>query len=234
MNKLKLLKGMDEQERTQALEAVINSDARLFISITSTEWFLVPVETYGSHFRLDQETEVNLKEVLQDATFVDGFLEIANGEAIATELISMKGQNGPIFIDFTTLPLFLDEKQRPALMATFKPNGKRLTDSRGFLSLVIFKITFDSLAMMIEKQTVETTGTKTDPIKVLMMRFLNSTNGEGSFTECWEYLLSEPEIDEDVQGRILWTSYNEKPQRAKKKSMQERFRMYKKEWESSH
>lgn len=76
--------------------------------------------------------------------------------------------------------------------------------------------------------------TKSDPVKVLMMRYLDQTNGRGEFRECIEFLLKDPEMDEGDNGKILWTSYSGKPQNAKRKTLQNRLIDYRKEWKQNN
>ena len=74
------------------------------------------------------------------------------------------------------------------------------------------------------------TRTRIDPIRTLMMNYLDQTNGKGDFNGCIEYLLEDAEVDQGAEGKILWTSYDGKPKTTKRKSMQNRFNNYKKEW----
>jgi hypothetical protein len=73
--------------------------------------------------------------------------------------------------------------------------------------------------------------TRTDPIKSLMMRYLDQKDGKGDFRGCIESLLADPEIDEAENGKILYTSYNGKPQSVTRKTLQNRFSDYRKKWE---
>ncbi len=74
--------------------------------------------------------------------------------------------------------------------------------------------------------------TRTDPIKTLMMRHLDQTNGKGDFLGCIEFLLKDPDVDESDKGKILWTSYSGELQSATRKTMQNRFSECKKTWKS--
>jgi hypothetical protein len=76
--------------------------------------------------------------------------------------------------------------------------------------------------------------TRSDPIRTLMMRYLDRTKGEGDLRGCIEFLLSDPEVQEGSEGEILWTSYSGKPQTAKRKTMQNRFYECKREWMSAN
>jgi len=138
---------MDERDAFQALEAVINSDGRLFISITTPDWFLVPAVKYKNNFHPETNKEVDFNVVLQDAVFVDGFFEFENGKGIASELVSTKDQFGHQF-----WLSFLDETGRVMLLSTFEATDERSCADTGHLYPAIGEITLDSLAIRVAHQ----------------------------------------------------------------------------------
>lgn len=88
----------------------------------------------------------------------------------------------------------------------------------------------DDMAPGIQSELNPEKQTRTDLIKTLIMRYLEKTEGKGDFPGCTIFLLEDPEVQEGSEGTIIWTDYHGKARTTKRKSIQNRFNKYKKEW----
>ncbi len=143
------------------------------------------------------------------------------------------------FLDAPHVPFicadFLDESGESVELVVFDESRKNDGMRFGYLTPSDVELNQDDLAVApvfpVQKASKRATvHTKYDLIKTLMMRYLDQTNGKGDFNGCIEFLLEDTEVDQGAEGKILWTSYNGKLQKAKRKTMLNRLSNYKKEW----
>ncbi len=81
-----------------------------------------------------------------------------------------------------------------------------------------------------EPELIPNKNTRNTPLKLLMMRYFDETNGRDDFRECFEFMLKDPEVDEDGDGRIWYMSFSKKPQTPLISSVRKSFNKYRKEW----
>lgn len=88
------------------------------------------------------------------------------------------------------------------------------------------------LAFKLEavKPRADNQPTKTNLIKSLMLRYLDSTDGQGDFPGCIDFLLQNG-VEQDADGsHFVWQSIGAGYQKNSKKTMQNLFSSRKKEW----
>jgi hypothetical protein len=91
-------------------------------------------------------------------------------------------------------------------------------------------LTIKNVFLSLPETRTRKTTTRTYPIKVLMMRYLDSTQGSGDLLGCIEYLLADPEIDEGINGKIIYSTYGGKRKSVTRKTLQNHFAKYRNEW----
>ena len=220
MTKLKLFKGMNQDERTTALESVIAGDLRLFVLLT--DFYVVPEDLFllrdDIHFLeiMEYRNEGGFFE-FQDAVMVASNV-LGNVPEIVTGLLDQEG--------FDVEYMELEENEY-------------VSPDHGVFSQVAINLNHERLAVAPVSVTDESnkeakTTTKTDPIKILIFRYFAKANGLYNFDRCMDFVLEDPEVDEGENGRILYTSFSGKLQNPLRKTIQSRYNNYLKEWKSQN
>ena len=231
MNQLRFLKGMDEQQRTRALESVINSEAAMYLMVESVEWMLAPVEKYRRYFSADSEG-LDFGEVMDDMMYASGPLELQNGAEIAVDLVSMRGLDKRLPIAFRPMPIFLDHQRRPSWLVTFQHKNEDVNGRMGFLRVEVLDLKFDFLAVMPTNQPERQT--RGHPLIDQMMNYLDTCNGKGNLRECRKFLLQNPDIDEGLEWALKYRPYERSEWRTVTwKTVRNHFNECKKTWKAN-
>lgn len=245
MTNLKSFRGMNKNERVSALEAVIAGDLRLFILLPETDVFVMPTEVWNKYGFCDVEYEE-----VSNYKWKGGVLEFQHGKRVAINVLGNVFEIDPSLLDKSgdaiwlasvrsnkrVVTPFLDESGKPMELET------RVGSQECYVCPATIKLEEDMLAVApatIPETPVDRNKdsrretTKTDPIRRLMVSYLDKTKGKGDFNGCWRYLLEDSEVDEK-RGRLLYTSYSGEHQKPLRKSVQNRFRDCKKQWQQEH